>query len=115
MVGLPKFLCSSPRRSAVLRRAAYAPRRGFLSIPAPLGFSVGVVDRCGPTVVLLTCSQERARRARPVAGPFQRRSPRLAFAGGLLYGTARTRMPGEVRGFMGQGQLIDAGQVTAAL
>src|ERR1700748_3195645 len=48
-------------------------------------------------------------------GPLPKPSPRLAFAGGLLYGTARMRMPGEVRGFMGQGQLIDAGQVTAAL
>ena len=39
----------------------------------------------------------------------------LAFAAAVLYGTARTRALGEVEGFMGQGQPVDAGRVAAAL
>ena len=39
----------------------------------------------------------------------------LAFAAGVLYGTARTRALGEVEEFMGQGQPVDAGRVAAAL
>lgn len=97
-----------------LRRAADSLRRGLLSIPAPLSFGVGVIDHCGLAVVLLTWSQEQARRARRLRIHPETVVPARIRRRPLVW-DGSDAIPGEVRGFMGQGQSIDAGQVMAAL
>src|ERR1700727_3852538 len=98
-IGLPLALRRAPRRYARSIREAIdsldpsaSLKRDSLSYCRALRLGVGVVDRYGPAAARLTWSQEQARSARRLRTVSRSGCGSLAFAAGLLYGTARIRL-----------------------